>query len=392
MKSRVKILTLVGTRPEAIKMAPVIGALLDRPEVEQKVVLSGQHRELLRGALASFDVRPQIDLELMENNQTLSRLTGRALTALDALYRAEKPDWVLVQGDTTTAMVASLAAFYLHIRVAHVEAGLRTDDLDNPFPEEMNRRFIDLLSSLYFAPTQRAKDNLEREHVPAANIHVTGNTGIDALLQIAERNGESGPWVAASRRKGWRLLLVTAHRRESFGKPLADICRALRMLVERNRDVCVLYPVHPNPNVREPVCKLLGGHERIRLEEALDYVPFVGTMKACEFILTDSGGIQEEAPSLGKPVLVLRETTERVEAIEAGAAQLVGTEPDAIVAAAERLLDDPEAYQRMVIADNPYGDGHASERIARILAEESDRLQVSMHRTSFGPCCMEVQR
>ncbi len=367
MKPRLKIFTVVGTRPEAIKLAPVIQRLARHPQVNHKVVLGEQHRELLHSALAVFGIQSDINLGLMEENQTLAELNARALKAFEALYQGERPDWVIVQGDTTTAFAAALASFYHRISIAHVEAGLRTDDLYNPFPEEINRRFIDQLSTLHFAPTERARQNLLREGIPAERIFVTGNTGIDALLEVAARDGRLPAEVALAKRNGHRLLLVTAHRRENFGPPLANICLALRALVERNADLLVNYAVHPNPNVCKPVRSALGGLDRIHLTDALDYEGFVGLMKACELILTDSGGIQEEAPSLGKPVLVLRKVTEREEAIEAGTAQLVGTEPEAIVDAVERLLRDRMAYARMSQIRNPYGDGHAAERIVRVL-------------------------
>ena len=364
---RVKVLTIVGTRPEAIKLAPVIRRLNEHAAVHHKVVLTGQHRELLDSALRVFGIRADYNLALMEENQGLSRLTAKSLQALEALFRKEGSDWVVVQGDTTTAFAAGLAAFYLRVPVAHVEAGLRTDDLYNPFPEELNRRFIDQLARLHFAPTERARRNLLREGFDDRSIFVTGNTGIDALLEVAERNGHLPSHLQSVWEEGQRLLLVTAHRRESFGGPLANVTRALRALVERNADISVVYVVHPNPNVCGPVRSALAGLERVLVPDALDYEEFVALMRACDLILTDSGGIQEEAPSLGKPVLVLRETTERVEAIEAGTAQLVGTNVDRIVGAAERLLRDRQAYERMTKVRNPYGDGHASERIVAIL-------------------------
>jgi UDP-N-acetylglucosamine 2-epimerase (non-hydrolysing) len=281
--------------------------------------------------------------------------------------RAVEPDWVVVQGDTTTAFVAALAAFYARIPVAHVEAGLRTDDSANPFPEEVNRRFIAQLAALHFAPTRRAHDNLVREGVRPERIFVTGNTGIDALLEIAKRERPLPASVARARANGWRVLLVTAHRRESFGDPLERICAALRSIVERNGDVCVVYPVHPNPNVTVPVRRLLADVERIFLVDATDYETFVELMKAADLILTDSGGIQEEAPSLDKPVLVLRAVTERMEAVAAGAALVVGTDPAQIVGTAEWLLRDDAAYRRMTGVANPYGDGHAAERIVAVI-------------------------
>jgi UDP-N-acetylglucosamine 2-epimerase (non-hydrolysing) len=360
---RQRIFTIVGTRPEAIKLAPVIRRLGEHPRVEHKVILSGQHSELAHSALQTFQIDHDIDLDLMQDNQSLGGLTARALTAFERLYCAQPPDCAVVQGDTTTAFAAALAAFYQGIRVAHVEAGLRTDDPANPFPEEVNRRFIAQLATLHFAPTERARENLLREGVRPEQIFVTGNTGIDALLEIAKRERPLPAPVARARARGWRLLLVTAHRRESFGAPLERICAALRAIVERNRDIAVVYSVHPNPNVAIPVRRLLADTERISLVAAPDYEVFVELMKAADLILTDSGGIQEEAPSLDKPVLVLRTVTERVEAVAAGAAVVVGTDQAQIVDTVEWLLRDDAAYRRMTRVANPYGDGHAAARI-----------------------------
>jgi UDP-N-acetylglucosamine 2-epimerase (non-hydrolysing) len=367
MPEPVTICSIVGTRPEAIKMAPIIARLARLPAVRQKVVLTGQHKELLHSALAMFDLRPDIDLALMQENQTLAELNARALSALDAVYQRERPQWVVVQGDTTTAFAAALAAFYRQIKIAHVEAGLRTDDIYNPFPEEVNRRFIDQISTLHFAPTTLARENLLRDGISPNSILVTGNSGIDALLDVAARNMQPPPEVALARRQASRLILVTAHRRENFGAPLRGICQALASLARRNREVAIVYAVHPNPNVSRPVHEMLSGVERVFLAPAVDYERFVGFMKACDLILTDSGGIQEEAPSLGKPVLVLRQCTERTEAVDAGTAKLVGTNPEIIVREAETLLHDAAAYERMSRAPNPFGDGKAAERIVAAL-------------------------
>jgi UDP-N-acetylglucosamine 2-epimerase (non-hydrolysing) len=362
---QIKVCTVLGTRPEAIKLAPVIQELERVPEVQQRILVTGQHREILEQMLHLFNIRPHQNLMVMQENQQLGKLTARLLLELDADFAANQPDWVIVQGDTTTAFIGALAAFYRRIPVAHVEAGLRTHDRYNPFPEEINRRFADELAQLHFAPTELARQNLVREGANPATIHVTGNTAIDALLQTAGQDGH-GHAVA---KDGQRLLLVTAHRRESFGQELLNICHALRALVERNADVRVLYAVHPNPNVTIPVRKELSSVPRVELTAALDYAEFIHQMKECYLLLTDSGGIQEEAPSLGKPVLVMRACTERTEGIEAGTARLVGTDTDRIISETERLLHDPADYARMAHARNPYGDGHAAKRIVRILCQ-----------------------
>lgn len=358
------ILCIVGTRPEGIKMAPVIQALRREPWARVTVLATAQHRDLLDQVLELFDITPDVDLDIMRANQALSDLTARLIVALDEKFRALAPDAVLAQGDTTTVMAASLVAFYQRIPFGHVEAGLRTHDFENPFPEEMNRVVAGHLSHWHFAPTGRARENLLREGISDASIHVTGNTVIDALLQVAAGTGES-PF--AKPEPGRRLILVTAHRRENFGQPLRDICAAILALVERHADVEVLYPVHPNPNVRSVVHELLGGNPRIHLCEPLDYAPFVEAQKRAYLILTDSGGVQEEAPALGKPVLVLRLETERPEAVEEGVVKVVGTNPVLIVSEASRLLDDAEAYRAMARGVSPYGDGLAAQRIAEIL-------------------------
>jgi UDP-N-acetylglucosamine 2-epimerase (non-hydrolysing) len=357
------VLAVYGTRPEAIKMAPVVAALARRPEVfTVRVCATGQHREMLDQAHGLLGLRPDLDLRLMRHDQTLNGLTAAAVAAMDGVLAAESPDWLLVQGDTTTAMAASLAAFHRRVRVGHVEAGLRTGDLAHPFPEEANRRVIDLLAAVLFAPTERAARALLAEGADPARVHVVGNTGIDALRSIA---GEvAGPPPERPE------VLVTVHRRESFGGPLRGIFSALRRLAEAFPGVDWLYPVHPNPNVRGPAHEILGGLPNLHLREPLDYGELVRRLMRCRFVLTDSGGLQEEAPTFGKPVLVLRETTERPEGIAAGVARLVGTGPEAIFAGASRLLTDEAAYRRMARAGSPYGDGRAGERIAAILAGE----------------------
>jgi UDP-N-acetylglucosamine 2-epimerase (non-hydrolysing) len=357
------VLCVVGTRPEAVKMAPVVRALAAREDLRVRVLATAQHREMLDQIHAFFGVRPDRDLDLMRPGQTLADLTARMVAAFDPVLAEEAPALVLAQGDTTTVMVAALCCFYRHVPFAHVEAGLRTGDLRQPFPEEMNRLLVSRLASLHFAPTPRAAGNLIREGTAGDRVHVTGNTVVDALLWAAQR-------VDAAKFRpapGQRLLLVTAHRREHFGAPLHAVCRALRRLADRP-DVRLLYPVHPNPNVREVAQRALGDHPHVRLVEPLDYPDMVAAMAACDLILTDSGGVQEEAPSLGKPVLVLRNTTERPEGIEAGAARLVGTDEARIVAEAERLLDDRAAWSAMATVQNPYGDGRAALRIAELCA------------------------
>lgn len=350
------VMTVFGTRPEAVKMAPLVLALKACPDLDTALAVTAQHREMLDQVLDLFGLTPDHDLDLMKAGQTLTDITARVLTHLGPVLDERKPSLVLVHGDTTTTFAASLAAFYRQIPVGHVEAGLRTPDRYNPYPEEMNRRLTTQLTNLHFAPTATSEAQLRAENIPAAAIHRTGNTVIDALLMTAAR-------LPASPGTGGRQILVTAHRRENWGEPLANICRAVRRLAERYPDVTVLFPIHRNPVVRETAQAILGDHPRITMIEPLDYAPFVAAMRDSTLILTDSGGVQEEAPSLGKPVLVMRTTTERPEAIEAGTVELVGVDEERIVAAASRLLDDPVAYERMARAVNPYGDGRACGRI-----------------------------
>ena len=353
-----RVLVVVGTRPEAVKLAPIVLALRQASWAEARVVATAQHRQLLDEQLAVFGIRPDLDLDLMQPGQTLAQLTSRLLAALDPVLVDERPDMVMAQGDTTTVMATAMACFYRHIPFAHVEAGLRTGDLQNPFPEEWNRLVVGRIASLHFAPTPGAQQNLLREGTPEGSVLVTGNTVIDALLWMAARVDAS----AFAPPAGKRLLLVTAHRRENFGAPFAAICDALRMLADRP-DVQLLMPVHPNPNVQNVARQRLGDHPSIQLVPPVDYPTMVAAMRACTLVLTDSGGVQEEAPSLGKPVLVLRTTTERPEGVAAGAAKLVGTDPERIVAEATRLLDEPAAYAAMAQVKNPYGDGRAAPRI-----------------------------
>lgn len=358
-----KILCVIGTRPEAIKMAPVILALRNEPWADVRVLATAQHREMLDQILELFDIQPDIDLNIMQTNQTLPELTARLMSMLDQALSSSLPDAILAQGDTTTVMVSALAAFYRRIPFGHVEAGLRTGDMAYPFPEEMNRVVTGRLAHWHFAPTESAQTNLLKEGTASANIAVTGNTVIDALFNAVTRCHDYEPMVAS----GKRLILVTAHRRENFGEPLIEICRAITHLADTRRDIEFLYPVHRNPNVRDVVVKLLGSHPRIRLCDPLDYLPFIAAMKAAYFILSDSGGVQEEAPALGKPVLVLRRETERPEAVEMGVVKLVGPDYARIVEEAERLLNDPLAYRAMAQGISPYGDGHAAQRIVDVL-------------------------
>ena len=358
-----RILSIFGTRPEAVKMAPVVRELARTPSVESLVCVTAQHREMLDQVLDLFDITPDVDLDLMRPGQSLAELTARVFTHLDPVLTDLKPDWVLVQGDTTTVMSAALLAYYHRIKVSHVEAGLRTGDKWQPFPEEINRRVAGVTADLHFAPTEWSRQNLLRENVPDEQIVVTGNTVIDALQWVTQQPAPQLPIPPAP-----RLVLVTAHRRENFGQPLENICQALLQLAEIYRnDVQFVYPVHLNPNVQEPVYRLLDSVPNITLLPPLDYLPLVHLMKRSTVVLTDSGGLQEEAPGLGVPVLVLREVTERPEGVEAGTVKLVGSDPDRIITETRRLLDDPAAHSAMARAVNPYGDGHASERIVEAI-------------------------
>ena len=367
--TRHHILIIAGTRPEVIKMAPVIRALERRADrFTPTLVTTGQHRELLDQVMAGFGLKPQIDLELMEPAQSLARLTSRALVALSALFKQQHPDAVLIQGDTTTAMAAALAAFYQGITIGHVEAGLRSFNRRSPFPEEMNRRIAGCVADLHFAPTERARRHLLNEGVAAESIFVTGNTIVDALNSLALADDFDDRRLAAINFRERRVVLVTAHRRESFGEPLRAICRALAELVRQFEDIEIVYPVHLNPQVKDLVHQELGDHRRIHLIEPVAYDDLLRLLRRCHLVLTDSGGIQEEAPSFHKPVLVLRDVTERQELIEANAGRLVGTDTGRILEAATELLTEPHAYIAMSQVANPFGDGHAAERIADILA------------------------
>lgn len=359
-----KVMTVFGTRPEAIKMCPLISELKRRRGIQTVVCVTGQHREMLDRILTAFSVTPDYDLALMKDEQTLFDVTAGVLSGLQRVLEAEKPDIVLVQGDTTTAFAAALAAYYLRIPVGHVEAGLRTHRIYSPYPEEFNRQAISILSRYNFAPTEQARQNLLAEGRDAESIFVTGNTVIDALKTTvrADYTHSELDWTA-----GKRLILLTAHRRENLGKPMEHMFRAIRRVLDEHEDVRAVYPIHPNPAVRKAAAKVFGDDERIHITEPLDVIDFHNFMARCHLILTDSGGIQEEAPSLGKPVLVMRDTTERPEGVAAGTLRLVGTQEETIYKSFTELLNNTAAYEKMSRTANPYGDGHASERIADIL-------------------------
>lgn len=363
-----EVMVVFGTRPEAIKMAPVVAALRRQPALKVSVAVTAQHRQMLDQVLELFEISPDEDLDLMAPGQSLPDLFARILTGMGEVIRRRRPALVLVHGDTSTTLASALAAYYERVPVAHVEAGLRTGNLYSPWPEEANRRLTAPLSALHFAPTEQAGRNLAREGI-VDGVHVTGNTVIDALLDVVQRlEADAGLRDAMRDRFSYldpdkRLIVVTGHRRENFGDGFENICRALQQLAARG-DVQIVYPVHLNPNVQEPVQRLLSGQQRLQLVEPLDYLPFVYLMSRAYLILTDSGGIQEEAPSLGKPVLVMRDTTERPEAVAAGTVKLVGTCTATIVDCVRQLLDDPDAHRAMASASNPYGDGRASDRIA----------------------------
>ncbi len=373
MTSKLRVLVVFGTRPEAVKLAPVIKQLEKHPErIEVRVCVTAQHREMLDQVLDAFEITPDIDLDLMKPNQSLSQLTARIFSELDPVLKDERPDWMLIQGDTTTVMATAILGFYNHIKVGHVEAGLRTHDKWQPFPEEINRRLAGVVADAHFAPTENNRQNLLREGVPDEIITITGNPAIDALHIIRQQPipqeaqtllDQAG--VSSGEQK---LLLVTAHRRENFGQPIKDICTALKKIAEMYRDkLTLIYPVHLNPNIQKPVYETLSEVDNIILLPPLDYLPLVHLMKQATLILTDSGGIQEEAPTFGIPTLVLRESTERQEGVEAGTLKLVGTDTETIVKETQRLLDNPDAYAEMSGATNPYGDGHAADRIVAAL-------------------------
>ena len=361
-----KILSIFGTRPEAIKMAPVVRELARRAEIKSYVCVTAQHREMLDQVLSLFKIEPDIDLNLMRSNQTLAETTAAVFTHLDPVLAGIKPDWVLVQGDTTTVMAAAMNAYYRRIRVGHVEAGLRTYNKWEPFPEEINRRVAGVTADLHFAPTKWSRQNLLKEGVSERIVHVTGNPVIDALKFVADQKTPEMVASLISALDSRRLVLVTAHRRENFGQPLENICAALKSIVARG-DVEIIYPVHLNPNVQEPVKRLLGDVPNITLLPPLEYLPLVHLMKNATLILTDSGGIQEEAPAFGVPVLVLRDVTERPEGVQAGTLKLVGTNPRKIINEANYLLNDSIAHAAMAQAVNPFGDGESAKKIVDIL-------------------------
>lgn len=378
MSKSIRVLTVFGTRPEAIKMAPVVKALAAEKQIESRVCVTAQHREMLDQVLELFSITPDYDLNLMKPGQDLTDITANVLHGLKPVLAEFAPDLVLIHGDTTTTLAASLAAYYQRVPVGHVEAGLRTGNILSPWPEEVNRKVAGAITRLHFAPTERSRHNLLAENVSTNNIHVTGNTVIDALQDIVSRI-EDDPVLARELAErlpldpSKRMILVTGHRRESFGDGFERICSALRRIAQRP-DVEIVYPVHLNPNVKGPVEALLSGFANVHLIEPQDYLPFVYLMHRSTLILTDSGGVQEEAPSLGKPVLVMRDTTERPEAVDAGTVRLVGTDEDLIVSSVDNLLDDQNAYDAMSFAHNPYGDGFAARRIVAIIRTYSNEL------------------
>lgn len=357
----IKVMSIFGTRPEAIKMAPLVKELERRKEIESIVCVTAQHREMLDQVLNTFDIKPDYDLNIMKQGQSLADVTTRALVGLEEVIKEVKPDIVLVHGDTTTTFAGALAAFYNQVAIGHVEAGLRTYDKYSPYPEEMNRQMVDRLSDMYFAPTEISKDNLLKENIDESKIYITGNTAIDAMSTTVDENYTHPEldWI----KPGERMILLTAHRRENLGEPMRHIFRAIKRVVDEFSDVKVIYPIHMNPRVREVANEVFGDADRVKLIEPLEVFDFHNFQNKSYIILTDSGGIQEEAPSLGKPVLVLRDTTERPEGIKAGTLKLVGTDEDVIYEETKKLLLDKKEYEKMSKASNPYGDGHASEKI-----------------------------
>ena len=364
----IKVLSIFGTRPEAIKLAPLVKELESREEIESIVCVTAQHREMLDQVLETFEIKPDYDLNIMKQGQSLGDITTRALNGLEKVIKECKPDIVLVHGDTTTTFAGALAAFYNQVAIGHVEAGLRTNDKYSPYPEEMNRQMVDCMTDMYFAPTNLSKQNLLDENIDVDKIYVTGNTAIDAMATTVKEDYTHSEleWVKDNE----RLVLLTAHRRENLGEPMRHIFKAIRRMVEEFSDVKVIYPIHLNPKVREVANEVFDGIDRVRLIEPLEVFDFHNFINKCYMIMSDSGGVQEEAPSLGKPVLVLRDTTERPEGIEAGTLKLVGTDEEAIYKEAKLLLTDKNAYDKMSKASNPYGDGHASKRIVDAIIEK----------------------
>ncbi len=364
--TKIKVLTIFGTRPEAIKMAPLVKEIEKNSDIFESIVcVTAQHRQMLDQVLKLFDIKPDFDLDIMKENQNLWSLTSEVLLKTKNVMDEVKPDVVIVHGDTTTSMAAALSAFYAKIPIGHVEAGLRTFEKYYPFPEEINRVFTDSICTYHFAPTDKSFENLVKTQIPPENIYKTGNTVIDALLYTIKYHNKEIEGLNLN--PEFRTILLTSHRRENFGSPIREICKAVLELVEENKDIEFVYPVHPNPNIQKPVYELLNGKERIHLINPLEYAQFCSLMKGAYMILTDSGGVQEEAPSLGKPVLVLRNTTERPEAVEYGTVKLIGTNMEKIVSSVQKLLDDKEEYRKMSEAINPYGDGLASKRIVDVL-------------------------
>ena len=366
--SKIKVMSIFGTRPEAIKMAPLVKELEKREEIESIVCVTAQHREMLDLVLETFNIKPDYDLNIMKQGQTLGDVTTRALNGVESVIKESKPDIVLVHGDTTTTFAGALAAFYNQVAIGHVEAGLRTYDKYSPFPEEMNRQMVDCMTDMYFAPTELSKANLLKENIDEEKIFITGNTAIDAMSTTVDSNYTHPElnWI----KNDERMILLTAHRRENLGEPMRHIFKAIRKIVDEFEDVKVIYPIHMNPRVREVANEIFNDCDRVKLIEPLEVFDFHNFQNKSFIILTDSGGIQEEAPSLGKPVLVLRDTTERPEGINAGTLKLVGTEEEVIYEETKKLLTDKEQYERMSKASNPYGDGHASERIVDAIIEK----------------------
>ena len=371
-----KVLVIFGTRPEGVKLAPIIKQLKGNPKIDTQICITAQHRQMLDQVLDVFDIQPDHDLNIMQPDQSLSELTVNLFTKLEPLIKSLSPDWILVQGDTTTVMAASLLAYYHKVKIGHVEAGLRTHDKWQPFPEEINRKIAGAVADLHFAPTDHARNNLLKENVPEDRIIVTGNPVIDALQEISRLETPQSirsllKDLTVFPQKEKKLILVTAHRRENFGQPIEDICKALRQIAQTyNEQVEIVYPVHLNPNIQNPVYELLGDIDNITLLKPLDYLPLVSLMKHAHIVLTDSGGIQEEATALGIPTLVLREVTERPEGVTAGVLKLVGTDPVKIFNQTSILLNDIDAYKKMAVAQNPFGDGHAAERIVDALIND----------------------
>ena len=366
--SKIKVMSIFGTRPEAIKMAPLVKELEKRNEIESIVCVTAQHRQMLDQVLETFKIKPDYDLNIMKDGQTLGDITTRALTGIEGIIKEVKPDIVLVHGDTTTTFAGALAAFYNQVAIGHVEAGLRTNDKYSPFPEEMNRQMVDCMTDMYFAPTNISKANLLKENIEEEKIYVTGNTAIDAMTTTVDDNYQHPEldWIKSNE----RMILLTAHRRENLGEPMRHIFKAIKRIVDEFEDVKVIYPIHLNPKVRSVANEVFKSCDRVKLIEPLEVFDFHNFQNKSYIILTDSGGIQEEAPSLGKPVLVLRDTTERPEGIEAGTLKLVGTDENVIYEETKKLLTDKEEYEKMSKASNPYGDGHASERIVDAIIEK----------------------